>query len=120
MSTRTLTVIRWLARGLCVALFLFWGAFFVEHLAYFVSGPPWPPLSVWLVQALHLLLLVGLLAALKWERLGAALIVVSAVIFFTLTARENALLFIAITAAPALLFLFLAIRPSTGAPLPHS
>jgi len=40
------TLVRWLAQGLAVCLFLFWGAFFVEHVReWFIAPfPKHPPL----------------------------------------------------------------------------
>ncbi len=109
METRQfelLPVVRWTARGLSVMLFLLWGAFFVEHLEWFFNAPQRPPLSVWLLQGLHLLMLAGLLIALRWELAGSLLVVVSGALFFTQTASREALPLIVLTAIPALLFAF--------------
>ena len=50
---------------------LLWGAFFVEHLAWFGIGAATPPLRVWLQHALHVAVVAGLLAAWRYERLAA-------------------------------------------------
>jgi hypothetical protein len=76
--------LRWLARGLGLALLLFWGAFFVEHLSEWFFGPRLPPPYVWFMQALHLGLLVGYVVAWRWELAGALLILACGTTFFTL------------------------------------
>ncbi len=109
METRQLEllpVVRWTARGLSVLLFLLWGAFFVEHLEWFFNAPQRPPLSVWLLQGLHLLMLVGLLIALRWELAGSLLVIVSGALFFSQTSGRAALPFIGLTVIPALSFAF--------------
>lgn len=110
MSTRTLSVIRWLARGLSVALLLFWGAFFLEHLEWFRPGQALPPWWVWFAQAMHLLLLVGYGLAWRWERLGSLLIIAGAVLWFLPAAGAQGIPYILISIPPALLFLFCAGR----------
>ena len=71
MSSRTIElsacVSRWLGRGLALLLFLFWGAFFVEHLAEWFSHPQAapPPLRAWVAQGLHLVMLIGLALMLR-------------------------------------------------------
>ena len=77
MSSRTIElgacVSRWLGRGLALLLFLFWGAFFVEHLAEWFSHPQAapPPPRAWVAQGLHLVMLIGLALMLQRDRLGA-------------------------------------------------
>ena len=101
----TINFIRWIARAISIALFLVWGAFFIEHLSWFFGSGERPPATVWLLQAVHLLLLAGLILALKWELAGSVLIIVSALIFFSQAAGERFLPFFAITIVPAFLFL---------------
>jgi len=105
-SSAALRALTWVARGLAVLVFLFWGAFFVEHLnEWFIAPRPrTPPASVWIGQFLHLLVLAGLLVALRWPRLGAALVVGAALAFFP-RAGDNYLLFAGLTSLPALLLL---------------
>jgi hypothetical protein len=78
-------VFLWLGRALAVLLCLFWGAFFVEHLAeWFVPGQPggWPPPSVWAAQAFHFVMLAGL-ALMAWRaKPGAVLTVLGTALFF--------------------------------------
>jgi hypothetical protein len=89
---------------LAVLIFLFWGGFFVEHLnEWFIAPRPrTPPASVWFGQFLHLMMLVGLLVVLRWPRIGAVLVIGSALAFFP-RAGQNYALFTVITSMPALL-----------------
>jgi hypothetical protein len=105
-SKKIATAVRWSARVLSVLLFLFWGAFFVEHLAWFADPHGWPPVGVISVQFAHLVLLIGLAMAWKWELLGSILILVSSLVFFSQTAGKNFPLFFAVTSLPAVLWLF--------------
>jgi hypothetical protein len=76
-------VFRWLGRGLAVLLCLFWGAFFVAHLAWFAPGQPaWPPPWVWTAQAFHLVMLAGLALTAWREKPGAVLTVLGTSLFF--------------------------------------
>jgi hypothetical protein len=95
---------RWLARLLGLGLFLFWGAFFVEHTVDWFGHPlrEMPPWHVTLRHTLHFLLLVGLLIAWKWEGIGGGMIVLLTVLFFV---GVNAPQFIPITIVPGILFL---------------
>jgi hypothetical protein len=106
----TIHFVRRIARAISIVLFLMFGAFFVEHLSWFFGseGTPasnGPPAIVWLLQGVHLLMLIGFLVALKWEAAGSVLIVVSSLIFLSQTAGERFLPLFAITIVPALLFL---------------
>lgn len=109
-------VVRWLMRLASGALFLFWGAFFLEHLAWFSAQPNFPPPSVWLLQALHLLLLVGYLLIFKWERLGSLLSAVNASLFFAATAGPNFWAFLWLALVPAGLCLYLWLRHALANP----
>lgn len=100
------SIARWIARGLCLLLFLLWGAFFIEHLEWFSNAAQKPPLSVWLLQGMHLLLLVGLLVSLRWEAVGSALVFLSGALFFSQTAGLKTLPLVGLTIVPALLFAF--------------
>ena len=89
-----------IARAASIGLFLFWGAFFVEHLAWFTQSQAWPPPEVWALQGLHLTLLAGYVLALMWDRLGCVLIAVGAILFFGLNGGANALLFALVSLTP--------------------
>ena len=99
------TVGRWFARGAALLLFLFWGAFFVEHLAWFVHPAEFPPPYVVFLHLLHLTMLVGLLLGWRWERLGAVVVLGGALGFFSQAAGPNFPTYFAITAVPAVLWL---------------
>jgi hypothetical protein len=99
---------RFIAKTMSVLLFLFWGLFFVEHLSWFASVPSKvPPASVWMLSLLHLFLLVSYALSLRWERTGCAGIVICSTLFFSLTARYNALPFIIVSISPAMIFFYI-------------
>jgi hypothetical protein len=112
---RVVKMLRWVARIASILLFALWGAFFIEHISWFLSQPK-PPLFVWLLQVLHLLLLLGFIIALRWEVAGSLLIVSSALVFFAQTAGANFLLFFALTIIPAALFLLCWWQERTPSP----
>jgi len=103
-NPRIVTIVRWVARVLAVTLFIFWGMFFIEHLwQWFIQPlPQTPPPKVWFGQFLHLLILVGLVMGIKWERAGGILIIVASVLFFW----DKAPIFIPLTILPGVLYLF--------------
>lgn len=84
MNTKLSLAFKWAGRVVAIVLVLFWGAFFVEHLIEWFLRPDGalPPPSVWISQALHATMLVGLAMMLKWVRLGALLTVLATVAFF--------------------------------------
>jgi hypothetical protein len=120
ISTQSVKLVRWVARLLSGALLLFWGAFFLEHLSWFSQGAPAPSMFVWLMQGLHLILLVGYALSFKWEFAGSPLILLGAVLFFTLTGVPNALVFILLSSTPALLYLFCQFARGTGLSTPFA
>lgn len=72
--TRSATVVlRWTARIWSVPAILVLSAFFAEHLGWFARPGALPPPWVFAAQACHLLLVVGLAAAWRWEWQGAGL-----------------------------------------------
>lgn len=68
-----LTVLKWSRRVIAGAIFLLWGAFFIEHVRewYLQPAPAQPPLWVGLCMVCHLAVLIGLLMILRWDRLGS-------------------------------------------------
>jgi hypothetical protein len=102
-----LTAVRWVARVWAALLFVFWGAFFVAHLAWFRDPRGWPPPWVFALVGLHLAMLVGLLAGWRWELAGGLLVVVSAVTFFFFAAGQRFVPFALITATPGVLWIVL-------------
>jgi hypothetical protein len=98
---------RWLtnlARVIALVAAAGWLAFFLEHARWFM-GPPWPPAGVWIAQAVHLLILIGLLASLRWRLGGSVIAVASALVFFALTVWPPVAVLFVPTILPALLFL---------------
>ena len=101
--------LRWLARVWAGLLFLFWGAFFVEHTAeWFVRGGDWPPLDVSLLHAAHFVMLVGFITGWRWELLGGVLALGGAMLFFPQAGGKNATLFTLVSIGPAILWIVLA------------
>jgi hypothetical protein len=97
-------------------LFLFWGAFFVEHLGEWFLHPlnGLPPVSVGLRQAARLAFLIGLVALWRWHVADSILTILGSVGFFgSLAISEGTaekpnflfLKFLAVTIIPALLTL---------------
>jgi hypothetical protein len=75
--------LRWAGRGIAMLLLLFWGAFFVEHLTeWFLGSGGRPPLHVWIGQACHLIMLIGLALMLRWDRLGSIVTALGTTAFF--------------------------------------
>jgi hypothetical protein len=103
-------VVRWSARIWGTGVALLWGAFFLEHLAWFNVGSATPPLSVWFRQGLHLAMIAGLIAAWRYERVAGAVALVASVVFFGSVAGSRFWLFLATTAPPALAFIYCGTR----------
>ncbi len=74
----------WAGRGAAFLAFLFWGAFFLEHLAewFLRADGRFPPAMVWVAQALHLGMLAALVAAVVRPPAGAVAIVIASTAFF--------------------------------------
>ena len=74
----------WLARICALLLFLFWGAFFLEHLQewFLREDGRLPPFGAWVGQFLHLAMLVGLGLIIFRPGWGAIVTVVGTVSFF--------------------------------------
>jgi len=75
---------KWGGRLTAILLFLFWGAFFVEHTSewFLRSESRFPPALVWFQQLAHFGMLAGLAVMLKWPRLGGLILLVATVAFF--------------------------------------
>jgi hypothetical protein len=105
-NSRLIALLYWSARVLAVLVFLFWGAFFLENLLWFLKpAAEWPPTRVWLLQLAHLAMLIGLLVLFRWELLGSALTIVAALVFFASVAGSRFPLLLGITILPAVLAL---------------
>ena len=115
-SALTMSIVCWTGRVLALGLFLFWGAFFVEHLQQWFLHPVngFPPVWVWLGQLAHLAILIGLMGLWRWPVTGSILTILGALSFFGGLAVSEAiagkpyhlfLAFLAVTIIPALLTL---------------
>jgi hypothetical protein len=98
-------LLRWTARVWGTGLFLLWGAFFVQHLEWFANPHHLPPLWVVMLMGFHLAMLIGFLAAWRWEVLGGCVVLVSSLVFFSATAGTNAAWFLLLNSVPAILWL---------------
>lgn len=123
---RTTLILRWTARLFGLLVFLFWGAFFLEHLSWFSHPSQLPSPTVFLINSLHFLMLTGLILAWKWEIPGASMVLIAAFVFFLYAAGRNFPLFFGVTAIPAILFITVSlldrrrvvhIGPGQGEPL---
>lgn len=83
-SPIALSILCWTGRVLAFGLFLFWGAFFVEHLQewFMHPGKGLPPLWVSLAQLAHLTILVGLVCLWRWQVAGSLLTIFGSLCFF--------------------------------------
>jgi hypothetical protein len=113
-SKFTIRIVCWTGRVLALGLFLFWGAFFVEHLNEWFMFPMngFPPVAVWLRQMAHLAILVGLVTLWRWPLTGSIVTILGSLGFFGSLAiwegtagKPNLLFlkFLAVTIIPALL-----------------
>ncbi len=110
--SQTHTTIRWAARVATVPIFLFWGAFFLEHFSWFSNPSNLPPIQIFLMTGVHGLILAGLAISWKWETVGSILTIAAAAAFFSQAAGNNFILFTALTSIPAIMFLVLHILES--------
>lgn len=120
MTRRELLILRWSARATGTLCFLLLGAFFVEHtIEWFRTPTSRPPAGVFLLHGIHLAALCAFALAWRWETLGGFLVLASTTAFFACAAGRNALVFSAITAVPAFLWIAAGIasrRPRTPVP----
>jgi len=119
-NTVWITLLWWSARILAAVLFLFWGAFFLEHVQEWFLHPAQglPPTRVWLLQLAHLVMLIGLLLLLRWELLGSAVTILGALAFFIPVAGSRAPWFLAATILPAALVLLGRLLSQNAVPAP--
>jgi hypothetical protein len=109
--TIVVTAVRWCARLWAAILFLFWGAFFSEHLGeWFFRATEWPPIGVSDLMGLHFLMLAGLLTGWRWEFAGGLLVLGAATAFFSQAAGPNAVPFTLVTIAPAVAWVGLSVE----------
>ncbi len=106
-GTQIHTTLRWAARILTIPVFLFWGAFFLEHMEWFSNPSKLPPLHVFLSMGAHGMILVGLALSWKWEKIGSIVTIAAATVFFAKAAGPNFILFTFLTSIPSIMFLVL-------------
>lgn len=109
-GNRAIPVVRWIARSWSIGLFLVWGAFFVEHLAWVADPHRLPPAPVLALLALHLGMLVSLVVAWRWETVGGAALLVTSLSFFSRAAGTNFVAYAGVTALPALMWMWCGVR----------
>lgn len=98
--------LRWVGRGLAVLLFLFWGAFFVEHLSeWFFDPRGFPPPWLWFCMALHFGMIAGLALSVWKEWPGVAVTVIATVGFFSSIGMHRFPWLALLNALPAACFL---------------
>jgi hypothetical protein len=118
MQTAILVGALWLARICAVLLFLFWGAFFLEHLQewFLRQDGQLPPPSVWRAQVLHLAMLLGLALTIFRPGWGAIVTVVATVLFFAAIGYKG-FPYIALLNLPPVVFaaLYTAMKAAAGA-----
>ena len=106
--SKMIAIIRWNAYITSGLLFLLWGSFFVEHLTWFFSpGAVLPPWHVWLLQAVHLALLIGYLLVYKWPKIACVVIPISAAGFFAAAAGRNFIPFLLVSLIPVFLLFWI-------------
>jgi len=81
MKRTALFYYRILAIVLNIATFVFWGAFFLEHLSPFFNAGGTLPAEVWFIQICHFFFLIGLLLSIKWNFAGALLTFIFSFLF---------------------------------------
>jgi hypothetical protein len=105
MSTNSLpiVVVRWAARVLALATFLFWSWFYVGQVQEWIVQPvsQTPLMNVWAGQTLYLLFLAGLLIGFKWELAGGLLVTGAALTLFA----DTEPLFIPLATIPGVLYI---------------
>lgn len=105
-STDAGWVFTWLGKGLAALLFAFWGIFFIDHLGewFLAPGGDWPPPAVWLAQALHLAMLVGLALMTLREGPGVVATIAATAAFFLAIGYRGSLALPLVNFAPIACF----------------
>jgi hypothetical protein len=105
-KTTLIAIGKWGGRLTALLVFLFWGAFFIEHLSeWFLRGAgQYPPLQAWVGQALHFVMLTGLALMLKWDRLGTMVMLAGTIAFFSSIGMHRFPWFALINLVPVALF----------------
>jgi hypothetical protein len=102
----SLKLVLWSAQTLSLLLFLFWGAFFIEHLQFFTNVNDKPAFIVYLITVFHFMLLVSYIFAMWKHFAGSVMMIIFALAFFVFTAGQMFLPFFLISAIPAGFYLY--------------
>lgn len=112
-------IFRWIARLLATLMFIFLGVFFLEHLVeWFLHSGGQPPTFVYILQALHLGMLVGYIIAWKWELAGAIVIEASSLTWTIIINAPAAWIISSINLVIAALFFFAWMKGKTKTATP--
>jgi hypothetical protein len=105
-NSLTATNALWVGRVTAVLLFLLWGAFFAEHLSEWFrgTGGQYPPPRIWIGQAFHFVILVGLALMVKWDRLGTIVMLAGTAGFAASVWDLDVLKIMSVNLVPVILF----------------
>ena len=113
-TSLSITIIRWLARAMGLALAGLHGAFFFGHLGEFLDMHGPPPFAAWSAMLLLPIIMSGYLLAWRYEATGAAMAIGGALLLFP---RAGAMfpVYAGIASLPAFMHLYcrFATRPDT-------
>lgn len=113
----SVSILRWLGRGVALLLVLFWGAFFIEHINEWYRQPQgYPPPWVTVAMGMHLGMIIGLLLSLRWDRLGILITIISTLGFMAASGAVIPLLLINLAPAACFVAARLLHRPAPPAP----
>ena len=114
-SVRGLTILRLVARAWSAVSAFVLLLFFIEHLEWFGDPHQLPPARIFAAEGFHLLIIMGLLAAWKWEVAGAMIAAVAAAGFTVAAGGDWRFVSVMVLlAGPAALFLVAAWWKSRG------
>lgn len=102
-----ISTLRKVAYAFSGLLFFLWGLFFFEHLPLFLNQGATQPTINWIIQAIHLFLLIGYLMVFKYPRVACFVIPLTSLILFAYTAGDNAVLYSLVSMIPVYILVFL-------------
>jgi len=101
-----ISLLLWVARIWALGAAYMLSLFFVEHMTWFRNPGHLPPAWVFIAQAFHLVLIIGLLIGWRWQMMGATLALIGAAGFFIMSGSNiRVAMVIGLAAAPAFLWL---------------
>jgi LPXTG-motif cell wall-anchored protein len=108
-TAKTIKLIKVCTYATSAMLFALWGMIFINQTSALLKSYALAdiPTLIWIVQGLHLALLVGYLLIFKRLLLGAILIAGSGIPFFAFTGGENTLLYTLVSMIPVFLVIFM-------------